>query len=167
MCDERDRSLGREIDEGHTEERAGRRTQRLRPERVGAAGREREVGAERVAGAREGSDVAGIADSPELEPERRAPALGAAGAEDADHPRRVPERRDLGEQVRGDLFRARQPYLRRPRGVDEREVELPPARERTFDEVLALAGEQAELVALPPRLELAHELQPRVVARRD
>ena len=55
--------------------------------------------------------------------------------------------------------------LRRARRVDERELELPAAFERGRDQVLALGHEQPELVALAPRLELADELQLRVVAR--
>jgi hypothetical protein len=65
--------------------------------------------------------------------------------------------------MRSDVLRP-QRQLRRTRGVDEREVELPAALERGRDQVLALGDELAELVALPPRLQLADELQLRVVA---
>ena len=54
--------------------------------------------------------------------------------------------------------------LRRASRVDERELELPAAFERARDQVLALGHEQPELVALAARLELADELQLRVVA---
>ena len=58
------------------EDRAGRGAQRLRAERVGAALRERHRGAERVRGAQQRADVAGIGDAPERE--RRLARLRAA-----------------------------------------------------------------------------------------
>ena len=69
---------------------------------------------------------------------------------DADHARRMRRRRDLGEQRRLDVL-ARDEQLDRLGG-------------RRRDEILALAGEEAELVAPAPLVQLAHELQLLVVA---
>ena len=56
----------------HAEDRARRRAQRLRPGRVGAARGQRDAGAERIRGAQQRPDVAGIAHVPERERQRRA-----------------------------------------------------------------------------------------------
>jgi len=77
------------------------------------------------------------------------------------------EPRDRGEQVRLDPFRLRQLEHRRPLRIHEREFELPTTLQRGLDEVLALGGEQTELLALSPHAELAHELQTRVRRRAD
>src|ERR671919_1758337 len=49
-----------------------------------------------------------------------------------------------------------------PLGVDEGLHGLEPGIEAGGDEILALAGEEPELLALPPRRELAKELQARI-----
>ena len=64
------------------------------------------------------------------------------------------ERRDLGEQLRLDVLAG-----------DEQVDGLDPRGARGGDEVLPLGDEQPELLPLPPRLELADELQPRVARR--
>ena len=51
---------------------------------------------------------------------------------------------------------------RRPLRVDQGLHRLEAGVEPGGDEVLALAGEETELLALAPRLELADELDPRV-----
>ena len=66
------------------------------------------------------------------------------------------QRRDAGEQLGLDR-------LARDQELDRLDARL----EGGVDEVLALGDEQAELVALPRRGQLAHELQPRVRCRRD
>ena len=67
VCDERHTHAGRvvEREKRHAEDRAGRGTERLRAQRVGAALRERDRGAERVGGAQQRSDISRIGDSPE------------------------------------------------------------------------------------------------------
>ncbi len=55
-------------------------------------------------------------------------------------------------QLRGHSLGTRQPVeQRRPLGVHERLHRLEPRVEAGRDEILALADEQPELLALPPR----------------
>jgi hypothetical protein len=76
---------------------------------------------------------------------------------EADHPRRVRERRDAREQLRLDVL-ARTKELDR---FDARVV-------GRLHEVLALDNEQPLLLALPPRVEQApHQPQRRVGRRSD
>src|SRR5919106_899501 len=49
-----------------------------------------------------------------------------------------------------------------PLGIDESLHRLEAGIEAGGDEILALAGEEPELLALPPRRELAKELQARI-----
>ncbi len=63
--------------------------------------------------------------------------IGAA--EDGDHPRRVSERRDLREQLGIDVLSGDEPVDR-----------LRAGGEPGLHEILALAHEQAEPLALPP-----------------
>jgi hypothetical protein len=63
----------------------------------------------------------------------------------------VRQGRDLREELR-------QNRLARDKQLDGLEPDFEPG----IDEVLALSGEQAELLALPPRSELADELELRV-----
>jgi len=94
---------------------------------------------------------------PEGEADRPRPERGQIVApEDADHARRVGERRDPCEQLRLD-------GLARDKQVDR----LDAFRPRRLDEILALADEEAELRALAAAFEAADELQPRVGRRRD
>ena len=67
-----------EARERHAEDRARGRAQRLRPGRIGAAGRERDARAERVGGAQQRPDVSRIADVPERERQRQAAARKAS-----------------------------------------------------------------------------------------
>ena len=141
-------------DERHPEERAHRRAQRLRAGRVGAAGRERDAGAERVSRAEQRADVPGIRDVPERERHRPHAARQVVAPVDADHARRVRERRHLGEERRLDV-------LARDEQVDRLDAR------RRLDEILTLRDEQPELVAPAPVVELADELEPLVVAGGD
>ena len=138
----------------HAEERAHRRTQRLRPGRVGAAVRERDPGAERLRRTQQRADVARIGDVPERERHRAYTTRQVVPPVDADHARRVRERRHLGEQRRLDVL-----------ARDEQVDRLDPGGR--FDEVLTLRDEQPELVAPAPVVELADELEPLVVAGGD
>jgi hypothetical protein len=75
-------------------------------------------------------------------------------AEDAEHPRRMRERRGLGQERRLDV-------LARDEQVDRLDAG------RGLDEILTLRDEQLELVAPAPVMELADELEPLVVAGGD
>ena len=109
-------------------------------------------GAEGVGGADQRPDVPGVGHVPERERDR--PLLErrqVAAPVDADHARRVRHRRDPGEQLRLDVLAG-----------DEQVDRLDPSGAGRVDEILALADEQAELVPLPPALQLADQLQARV-----
>ncbi len=84
-------------------------------------------------------------------------------AKDADHARRVRQRRDPGHEravhERGAGKTVEQHGARR---IHERLDRLEPGVERGRDEILALRGEEAEPLPLARRLELAHELEARV-----
>ena len=159
MGDERD-ALARRVverEQRNAEDRARRGAQRLRPERVGAAVGERDRGAERVGGAQQRADVAGIGDVPERERRLARLARQGGGAVDADDARRVRQRRDRGQQLRLDVL-----------ARDEQLDRLDPGGARRRDEILALDGEEPELLALALlREELADELQRRVRRRGD
>src|SRR5207237_828942 len=72
------------------------------------------------------------------------------------------------QHVRRDSLRGREPISEHGTlGVDERLHGLQTRVERRDDEVLALACEQTELVALTTGLELADELEARVGGRGD
>ena len=143
--------------ERHAEDRAGGRAQRLRPGRVGAARGERDAGAERVGRAQQRADVARVADVPERERQRPRAVRQVCAAVDADHARRVRERRELGDERRLDVLAG-----------DEQVDRLDAGSARGLDEILALADEQPLLLALPPRLEQPpDQLQLRVVRGRD
>ena len=87
----------------------------------------------------------------------RAPRGRSRAPVDADHARRVGERRELRDERRLDVLAG-----------DEQLDGLDARGARGLDEVLALADEQPLLLALPPRLEQApDQLQLRVVRRRD
>ena len=115
-------------------------------------------------------------------------ALGEHGRQQlhvvaADERRRLaPQDRDRGAQPLRPLDpsrpeeRVQQPRLhglhphlelRRPLGVRERELELPAVLEPSRNQILALRGEQAELLPLSARGELAQRLQLRIVAGTD
>jgi hypothetical protein len=82
---------------------------------------------------------------------------------DGHDPRRMGERRELGHELGRDQLGARQAFGEcRALCVDERFDRLEARVEAGSDQILSRAGEQAELVALTARRELAHELQPRV-----
>ncbi len=80
-------------------------------------------------------------------------ARQVVAAVDADHARRVPERRHLREQLGRDVL-----------SRDEQVDRLDARGERRLDQILALSDEQPELVAPAPVPELADELEPLVVA---
>ena len=99
----------------------------------------------------------GFADVPERKRERDRPTRQVVAPEDADHARRVAERRQVGDETGFDVL-----------ARDEQLDGLDPRRAGRVDEVFALAHEQPLSLALPSRLEqLADELQLRVVRRRD
>ena len=159
MRDQRDATPRRvaEREQRHAEDRAHRRPDRLRPSRIGAAVRQRnERRAQRVGSSDQRPDVARVADVPEGEPDGRLAARQVAPAEDADDPRRMAERRDVGQQRRLDVF-ARDEQLS---GFDSDAA-------RRSNEVFALGDEEAELVPPAAVLELADELELLVVARGD
>ena len=91
---------------------------------------------------------------PERERHRAHAARQVGAPEDAEHARRVRERRHLGEQRRLDV-------LSRDEQVDRLDAG------GRLDEVLTLRDEQLELVAPAPVVELADELEPLVVAGGD
>ena len=83
--------------------------------------------------------------------------------EDGEHPGRVRQRREARDQLRRDRLGTRKPVeQRRPLGVDERLHRLEAGVEPSGHEVFSFAGEEPELLPLPPRRELADELEPRV-----
>ena len=132
--------------------------------------RERDEGRpERVGGAQQRPEVPGIRDAPEREPDRQiGPARQVRAPEDGDDPRRVGEGREARHHVGRDELRPRKALgQRRPLGVDQRLHGLESGLEPCFDEILALADEQPELLALTARLELPDELDPRVGRGRD
>ena len=89
-------------------------------------------------------------------------------AEDGDDPCRVRKRRETSHHVGRDELGARKPLDQgRAIGVDQRLHRLEAGVEPSRDEVLALAGEETELVPLAPRPELANELEARVRGRCD
>src|SRR6266536_1029651 len=142
-----------ELRKRHSEERAHRRAERLRAGRVGAPGRERHAGAERIRRADQRPDVAGICDAPQRDRHRpHAPGQIIAPV-DAEHTRSVRERR----------------HLREERGLDvlARDEEIDGIGRCGLDEILTFRDEQPELVAPAPVVELADELEPRVVAGSD
>ena len=106
---------------------------------------------------------------PESEADRRVhPARQIPAAEDGDDPRRMGERRELRHQLGRYKLRPRQALDESgPLRVDERFDGLEPGVESRPDEILSLAGEEPEFLPLPPRLELAHELEARVGRRGD
>ena len=74
--------------------------------------------------------------------------------EDGEHARRVRECRDLREQLRLDVLAGDEPVDR-----------LRAGGEPGLDEILSLAHEQPEPLALPARLQPADQLQARVRRR--
>jgi hypothetical protein len=141
-----------EREQRDAEDRAGRRTERLRAERVGAAIGKRDCRTEGIRSAQQRADVPRIGDAPERK--RRLPRLArqGGGAEDADDARRVGQRRDGGEKLGLDA-------LARDKELDR----LDPRRRCRVDEILALDREEPELLALALlREELPDELQRRV-----
>ena len=154
-----------EAPRGNPEDRSHRGAQGLRRRRVGASRRERdERRPERIGGPDERADVSRIADVPERQPRRSVELPGQIGsAEDGDDPRRVSERRELGEEAGLDLFGAFEAIeLNGPLRVHERVDRLQTGGQPRRDEILSLADEEPELGALPPGRELADELQTRV-----
>jgi hypothetical protein len=155
--DERDLRARRVVprEQRDAEDRSDRRAQRLRPERVGAAVRERDGGAEGVGGAQQRPHVPGIPDPPERERDVTGLRRQVGPPVDRDDPRRMRERRDPREQLGLDRLAG-----------DEQLDRLDPGRRGGCDEVLALDGEEPELLALALlREELADELQRRVRRR--
>jgi hypothetical protein len=73
------------------------------------------------------------------------------------------QRRESRHELRRNELRSSQPLnQRRPLRVDQSLDGLETGVEPGCDEVLALAGEQPQLLALSSRAELADELEPRV-----
>ena len=152
MRNQRRPGLGRVVEgeQRHAEEGAHRRTHGLRARRICAPVRQRDKGrTERVRSPDQRADVARIAHAPERETDRRQRRLPEiATPEDADHARRMAERRHLGERGRVDVVAG-----------DEQFDRLDPGAARRIDEILALAHEQPELLPLPRRREAPDELQ--------
>ena len=97
---------------------------------------------------------------------RAARQVGAA--EHGDDARRMRQRREARHHLGCDELRPGEALdQRRPLGVDQRLHGLEAGVETGLDEILALADEEAELLALPARLELPDELDPRVGRGRD
>jgi hypothetical protein len=128
-----------ERDDRHAEDCTRRRTQRPRARGVGAARRQRDPGAERVCRTKQRADVPRIADVPQRKREWQRPARQVVAPVDADHARRVTERRQLGDKGGIDVL-----------ARDEQFDRLDAGGSRGLDEVLALANEEPFLLALPP-----------------
>ena len=111
MSDQRDPPAAEVVpaSERHAPDRAGARAQRLRRRRVGAAVRESDRRAERLGGADQRADVAGVGDVPERE--RRVALLPRPG--DPRAGRRRPRAADAACSPRLRAASARRP--RRPR----------------------------------------------------
>src|SRR6266511_4375006 len=94
---------------------------------------------------------------PKRQAERGSPVRQRVARIDADHPRRMSERRHRGEQRGLDVHAGTQQLD----WLDARGV-------RRGDEILALADEKSLLLTLAPRLDQApHELQLRIGRRGD
>ena len=134
----RGRGASSKRDERHAEDRARRRPQRLLG-RVGSAQprRERDGGAERVGGAEQRADVARIGDAPEREADVARPRRGRSAARKTPIARGGCGASRLREQLGLDVLAG-----------DEQLDRLDAGRARRLDEILALADEQARLVAL-------------------
>ena len=132
------------------------RPQRLLRERVGAALRERDGGAECVGRANQRADVAGIAQPPESKAGVARTVRKVAPAEDADRPRRMGQRETPASSVCLDVLARDQQLDGLDSGLDRRVAEI-----------LAFAGEETRLLALFLALQGAHELELRVVLRGD
>ena len=144
------------------EDRAHARPHRLRRVGVGALGAEDDGAVQqRVGGADDRADVAGVADPVQVEA-GRARGVGPAQRPDGDRPRAGAERGGVGQQLRLDLLAA-EPGA----GGGEDEARLCPGRQPGLEQVLALAGEQALALAVLALAQLAHQLQLLVVRALD
>ena len=116
---------------------------------------------QRVGGADDRADVAGVGDAVQVDAGRAGP-LGPAQRPDRDHPRARAERRDLGQQLRLDLLAAEAAA-----GGGEHEARLGAGRQAGLDQVLALAREQALALAVLALAQLADQLQLLVLGAGD
>jgi hypothetical protein len=124
---------------------------------ISALGRQRHAGRERVGSAEERPDVSRIRDLPESQHDVMRTDGQVRASIDAHDPRRVPERRYLGEQLGKDVL---------PR--DEEFDGLDPGARGRLDEILALDGEEPRLLTLLARREkLPDEPELVVLARLD
>ena len=85
-------------DQRDAKDRADGRPERLRRERVGAAVREGDAGAERVGGPDQGADVPRVSEAPEAEAGVADGGREVGAAVDADRASGMRQRRDAGEQ---------------------------------------------------------------------
>src|SRR5439155_4233565 len=156
--DERDSPPRRVVERArrNAEHRAHGCPQRLRTRRIGAARRQcDERRPQRVGRTQQRADVPRIGDVPERQSDlRQRPAGQIVPPVDADHARRMRERRDLRQERRLDVL-----------ACDEQLDRLDAAR--GHDEILALDREEAELLPPAPLVQLADELQPLVVLGGD
>ena len=144
-----------EREQRNPEDRAGRRSQGPRAERVGAALGERDRRAECIRGAQQRPDVAGIGDAPERQRRLTRLARQSSGTEDADDASWVGQRRDGGKELGLDALAG-----------DEELDRLDSGRRCGIDQILALDRKEPELLALAfLREELPDELQRRVRRR--
>ena len=154
VCDERHPCAGSvvEREQGNPEDRARRRPQGFRTERIGAALGKRDRRTEGVCCAQQRPDVAGIGDAPQSQRRLTRLARQGRGTEDADDASRMGQRRDGGEELGLDAL-----------ARDEKLDRLDPGCRSGVDQVLALDGKEPELLALAfLREELPDELQRRV-----
>ena len=159
-----------EVAERHAEDRPGGRPQGLRPRRVGAA-RERRTNAGPSASAARTS----VPTFPGSETRQSASPTGASSSrgrsarrKTATDPGRVRQGREpaITSGATSSAPGSRSSSAGRS-ASDQRLDRLEAGVEPGRDEVLALAGEEPELLALTPRPELADELDPRVGRGRD
>ncbi len=144
------------------EDRPHARPRRLRPVRVGAAGPEHHgAAAQRVGGADDRADVAGVGDTVQVETGGLDP-LRPALRPDRDRPRSRTQRGDLRQQLGVDLL-ATEPTA----GGGEHEARLDACAEPGLDQVLALGDEQPLALAVLALAQLADQLQLLVVGALD
>jgi hypothetical protein len=159
VSDEGDTAPGRvvPVDEGHAEDRPGRRAHCPRAERIGALGREGDRSTESVGRPHQRPDVSRIRDPPEPESHVPRPDRQVGAPKDSHDARGMPERRHLGEKLGDDVF-----------PCDEQLDRLDRRVARRLDEVFALDREEPVLFpVLARREELPDEPELLVLAGLD
>lgn len=121
----------------HAKKSTRRRSQRLRPGRIGASLRELDAASERVSCPDQSAEVARIRNTPERKgnpPRHKCRQI--VPSEHRNNPRRMRQRRDFRQQLGQNCLTG-----------DEQLDRLDPSLQRCLDEILALSQKHPELVA--------------------